>query len=78
MLLGGAPIDDQLASPIGRPVGSKLDRALLFRAQVVALVALTRDEKEAILSALEKPPPELEPVREVLMADAQWRLRGRL
>ena len=79
MLLGGVPIDDELvrrlAAILRRPLGSKLDHALLFRAQIVAL---TRDEKEAILEALEKAPPELEPVRELLMADAQWRLRDRL
>jgi hypothetical protein len=79
MLLGGVPIDDQLVrrltTLLGRPVGEKLDRALLFRAQIVTL---TRDEKEAILAVLEKAPPELEPVREALMADAQWHLRGRV
>jgi len=52
-----------------------LDRALLFRAQIVAL---TRDEKMAILAALEKAPPDLEPVRKMLIADAQWHQRGRL
>ena len=43
-------------------------------------VALTTigHEKLAILAALEKAPPELEPVREALTADAQWSLRGRL
>jgi hypothetical protein len=79
MLLGGVHVDDhlvrRLTTLLGRPVGDKLDRALLFRAQIVAL---TRDEKLAILAALEKAPPELEPVREALTADAQWSLRGRL
>jgi hypothetical protein len=79
MLLGGVPVDDQLVRRLtmvlGRPVGDKLDRALLFRAQIVAL---TRDEKMAILEALEKAPPDLEPLRESLMADAQWHLSGRL
>jgi hypothetical protein len=79
MLLGGVPVDDQLVRlltmVLGRPVGDKLDRALLFRAQIVAL---TRDEKMAILEALEKAPPDLEPLRESLMADAQWHLSGRI
>lgn len=79
MLLGGVPIDDQLVrrltTILGRPVGDKLDRALLFRAQIVAL---TREEKIAILAALENAPTDLEPLRESLMADARWHLRDRL
>jgi len=79
MLLGGVPIDDRLVRRLSgildRPLGNKLDHALLFRAQIVAL---TREEKEAILTALEKAPPELEPLRQLLIADAQWRRRGRL
>ncbi|HEX3292019.1 MAG TPA: hypothetical protein VHR46_11550 [Gaiella sp.] len=80
MLLGGVPIDDELvrrlAALLGRPLASKLDQALLLRAQIVAL---TRDEKEAILTALEKAPPELDTVRALLTADDQWaRPRGRL
>jgi len=79
MVLGGVPIEDQLVrrltTVLGRPVADKLDRALLFRAQVVAL---TRDEKVAILTALEKAPPELERLRESLMADAGWHLSDRL
>ena len=79
MLLGGVPVDDglvrRLAEILGRPLGSKLDHALLLRAQIVAL---TREEKQAILTALEKAPPELEPVRDLLIGDVQWRLRGRL
>jgi len=78
MLLGGVAIDDRLvrrvATIVDRPLASKLDQALLFRAQIVAL---TVDEKKAILAALEKA-PELEPVRELLIEDEQWRLRGRL
>lgn len=80
MLLGGVPIDDQLvrrlAGILGRPLASKLDQALLLRAQIVAL---TRDEKKAILAALEEAPPDLEAVRELLISDAQWhRQCGRL
>jgi uncharacterized protein (DUF1778 family) len=79
MLLGGVAIDDRLvrrlAAILDRRLGNKLDHALLFRAQIVAL---TREEKEAILAALEKAPPDLEPVRELLAAEAQWRVRRRL
>jgi HEAT repeat protein len=41
-------------------------------------VALTREEKETILAALEKAPPDLEPVRQLLTADEQWSVRRRL
>ena len=79
MLLGGIAIDDRLvrrlATILGKPLASKLDQALLFRAQIVEL---TVDEKKAILAALQTAPPELEPVRELLITDAQWLLRGRL
>jgi hypothetical protein len=79
MVLGGVPVDDRLvrrlAAILGRPLGSKLDHALLFRAEIVAL---TRDEKDRILEALEHAPPELEPVRELLLADENWHFRRRL
>jgi hypothetical protein len=79
LLLGGVPIDDalvrRLSTILGRPVGDKLSRALLFRAQIVAL---TSDEKMAILRALEKAPSDLEPVREMLLADEQWHQRRRI
>ena len=79
MLLGGVAIEDRLvrrlAEIVDRRLGNKLDHALLFRAQIVAL---TREEKDAILGALEQAPPELEPVREVLTTDAQWHARRRL
>jgi len=79
MLLGGVAIEDRLvrrlAEIVDRRLGNKLDHALLFRAQIVAL---TREEKDAILGALEQAPPELEPVRELLTTDAQWHARRRL
>lgn len=79
MVLGGVPIDDRLvrrlAAHVGSPLGSKLDHALLFRAQIVAL---TRNEKEAILAALESAPHELDELRELLRADENWSLRRRL
>jgi hypothetical protein len=79
MLLGGVPVEDhvvrRLATILGRPVRNRLDQALAFRAQ---FVALTREEKRAILNALETAPPDLEPIRELLLADENWRLRDRL
>jgi len=51
-------------------VGWKLEQALLFRAQIVAM---TRDEKRAVLAALEQAPAELEELRELLLADENWR-----
>jgi hypothetical protein len=79
MLLDGVPIDDalvrRLAAMLGEPLSSKIERALLFRAQIMAL---TRAERDAILAALEQAPPELETVRDLLTADEQWAPRGRL
>ena len=79
VLLSGVPVDErlvrQLAAITGKPVGAKLEQALLFRASVVAL---SRDEKAAVLSALEKAPAGLEELRELLLADERWRFRERL
>ena len=79
VLLSGVPVDERLvrrlAAIMGKPVGAKLEQALLFRASVVAL---SRDEKTAVLSALEKAPAGLEELRELLLADERWRFRERL
>jgi hypothetical protein len=80
MLLGGVPVDDrvarQLADHLGRPLGTKLEQALLFRARIVAL---TREEKAAVLAALETAPAdELQALREALLADDSWRPRRRM
>jgi hypothetical protein len=78
MMIGGVWIDDpqvrKLTTIVERPVARRLEQALLFRAQVVAM---TRDEKRAILSALERAPAGLEEVRELLVADENWREDGR-
>jgi hypothetical protein len=50
--------------------GAKLEQAVLFRAQIVAM---TRDEKTSVLAALERAPAELAEVRELLFADENWR-----
>jgi hypothetical protein len=79
VLLGGVSIDDRLVSRLAEtvegPLENKLTQALVFRAKVVAL---TREEKSAILAALERTPGDLQDVRELLLADEQWRLRRRL
>ena len=53
-----------------RPLGRKLEQALLFRAKIVAL---TRDERAAVLAALERAPAQLDEVRKALLADENWR-----
>lgn len=76
MLLGGVSVDEgsvrQLAAILDKPLQTKLTQALLFRARIVAL---TQDEKAAVLRALERAPTEFEGVRRHLMAD--WRQRHR-
>ena len=78
MLFGGVSVDDRLvrdlAAILERPLGRKLEQALLFRAKIVAL---TRDEKKKVLAALERAPGEFEEVRELLLADDGWSLRER-
>jgi hypothetical protein len=79
VLLAGVFIDDRkirrLAAMLDGPVENKLTQALIFRASVVAL---TREEKEAVLAALETASADLAEVRETLLADEQWQLRRRL
>ena len=74
MMIGGVWVDDRhvraLAAIVDRPVRRKLEQAVLFRAQIVAM---TRDEKTAVLAALERAPAELAEVRELLFADENWR-----
>jgi hypothetical protein len=79
MLLGGVSIDDgrvrRLAAVLEGPLENKLTQALLFRASVVAL---TREEKVAVLAALERAPTDLSEIRETLLADDRWQFRRRL
>jgi hypothetical protein len=75
-LVGGVSVEDRvvrdLARIVNRPLAHKLETALLFRAKVVGL---TRDEMRAVLAALEDAPPELQGLREMLLADRRWRHR---
>jgi hypothetical protein len=79
MLLSGVSVDDRLvrdlAARVGKPLGLKLEGALRFRAKVVGL---TKDEKAAVLGALENAPAELRELRNVLVADDNWKLNQRL
>jgi hypothetical protein len=78
MMIGGVRLEDRdvraLASILERPLRRRLEQALLFRAKVLAL---TRDEKAEVLSALERAPGGLEEVRELLLADETWQVRRR-
>jgi uncharacterized protein (DUF1778 family) len=79
VLLGGVAIDEEeiprLVAMLSGPLEKKLTQALLFRASVVAL---TREEKVAVLAALERAPSELSDIREALLSDDRWQLRRRL
>jgi hypothetical protein len=78
MLFGGVSVDDrlvrELARVLNRPLERKLEQALVFRAKVVSL---SRDEKAAVLAALEQAGGELDQVRELLLADESWRVARR-
>ncbi len=69
MVLDGVSLDDrvvrELAAVVGKPLGTKLEQALFFSAEIVAL---TRVEKEAVLAALDRMPWEFEEVRERFLA----------
>ena len=73
MVLDGVSLDDRvvrdLAAVVGKPLGQKLEQALFFSAEIVAL---TRVEKEAVLAALDRMPWEYEEVRELLLAGDTW------
>ena len=73
MVLDGVSIRDRVvrdvAAVVGKPLAQKLEQALFFSAEVVAL---TRTEKDAVLAALERMPWEYEEVRELLLAGDRW------
>jgi hypothetical protein len=79
MLLCGVAVEDRhvrgLAALVDTSLRSKLERALLFRAKVVGL---TKEERAAVLKALENAPADLGEVRDLLVADHNWRLTQRL
>ena len=79
MLLGGVALEDrlvrELVSIVDKSLGAKLETALLFRAKIVGL---TKDERAAVLRALEHGPADLRHVLDLLLADDDWRLNRRL
>ncbi len=79
MLLGGVAVEDrlvrELVSIVDKSLGAKLETALLFRAKIVGL---TKDERAAVLRALEHGPADLRHVLDLLLADDDWRLNRRL
>jgi hypothetical protein len=76
MVLDGVLVEDrvvrELAALVDRPLANKLERALFFSAEIVAL---TRDEKSAVMTALNRDDAKFMDVRERLLIGAR---RGEL
>jgi hypothetical protein len=75
MLLDGVSLDDrvvrELASILNKPLGRKLEQALFFSAEVVAL---TFEERVAVLAALDRAPWEFDEIRDLLLTGHNWGL----
>ncbi len=73
MVLDGVEVDDhvvrELVAVVDRPRAQKLERALFFRAEIVAL---TRDERDAVSAAMHRERSEPADVRDRLLAPARW------
>ena len=73
MVLDGVSLDDRvvrdLTAFLERPLGQKLEQALLFHARIVTL---THEERLAVFEALDRAPWAFEEVRELLLADDGW------
>jgi len=73
MVLDGASLDERvvrdLAAIVDKPLKEKLERALFFSAEIVAL---TFHERVAVLRALDGAPWRFEDVRERLMDCDTW------
>jgi hypothetical protein len=67
-----APAVRELAASVDEPTASVLAQAL---DREVAVVALTIEDRERILRALEECPPGLSELRGVLLREHTWRLR---
>ena len=69
MVLDGVSLENRvvrdLAAIVGRPLGQKLEQALFFSAEIVAL---TRGERAEVLAALDRTPWEFEEIRKLLLA----------
>ena len=73
MVLDGVLLDDRVVRDLKpfleRPLAKKLEQALFFSARIVAL---THEERLAVLEALDRAPWAFEEVRELLLADHRW------
>ena len=73
MVLDGVLVDDhavrELAASVDRPLAEKLERALFFSAEIVAL---TREERAAVEAALNRDHWESRDVRDRLVTGARW------
>jgi hypothetical protein len=73
MVLDGVSLENRvvrdLAAIVGRPLGQKLEQALFFSAEIVAL---TRGERAEVLAALDRTPWEFEEIRKLLLAGERW------
>ena len=77
MVLDGVSLDDRVArdltAVLERPLGQKLEQALFFSAEIVAL---TRGERVEVLAALDRMPWEFDEVRKLLLAGDSWGRSG--
>jgi hypothetical protein len=75
MVLEGVSLDDRavhrLISILDGQLRRKLQQALFFSAEIVAL---TFDERVAVLAALDRAPWEFEEIRELLLGGQSWSL----
>jgi len=73
MVLDGVSIEDRvvraIAAVAGKPLAQKLEQALFFSAEIVAL---TRGERAEVLAALDRMPWEFEEIRKLLLAGERW------
>ena len=73
MVLDGVSLDDRLVRNLTpfleRPLAKKLEQALFFSARIVAL---THEERLAVLAALDRARWEWDEVRDLFLAGDRW------
>ncbi len=76
MMLTGIPVRPELvralAEIVDEPAAGTLEQAL---EREVTVLALTIEDRERILRALDDPPAGLAELRGVLLREAEWRVR---